>query len=379
MKKLLNNKKLLAGIIILIIVLIVGIIFFSTREVVIDSKDELYEAIDNTLKLNSFKLSKSDEFARISQEVLVERNTEVGNIELVKYCDYETKSCDRGDKYTIAGFDVLDDDDMVYDNNDDRYHYYYKYGEVLFEIPGDDELVNKFLKKLKTYYYTKKNNEYTLKLEKNEDEEFNLLLRYFMLFYLYDDVNTDLKITLKNGYINTIKIPFVYESEIDESRSVCYLEITLEDYNNVNIKIPEKMKKSLARNYYNFVNYGFNLPASCDDSNGNCNGIKTYNDVTNVCSNGDSKISLNAGAGDDYVYQVYFNISDCNGNEEKKELYIKNTSEDFNPLSDHKNDVYNLYDKETKELIGKLTYDGKNTMKIFDSQFYDGDYVNNDD
>lgn len=166
MKKLLNNKKLLTGIMILIIVLIVGIIFFSTREVVIDSKDELYEAIDNTLKLNSFKLSESDEFARISQEVLVERNTEVGNISLVKYCDYETKSCDRGDKYTIAGFDVLDDDDMVYDNNDDRYHYYYKYGEVLFEIPGDDELVNKFLKKLKTYYYTKKNNEYTLKLEK---------------------------------------------------------------------------------------------------------------------------------------------------------------------------------------------------------------------
>lgn len=379
MKKLLNNKKLLTGIMILIIVLIVGIIFFSTREVVIDSKDELYEAIDNTLKLNSFKLSESDEFARISQEVLFERNTEVGNISLVKYCDYETKSCDRGEKYTIAGFDVLDDDDMVFDNNDDRYHYYYKYGVVLFEIPGKDELVNKLLKKLQMYYYTKKNNEYTLKLDKNEDEEFNLLLRYFMLSYFYIDANTDVKIILKNGYINTIKIPFVYESEIDESRSVHYLEITLEDYNNVNIKIPEKMKKSLARNYYNFVNYGFNLPASCDDSNGNCNGIKTYNDVTNVCSNGDSKISLNAGAGDDYVYQVYFNISDCNGNEEKKELYIKNTSEDFNPLSDHKNDVYNLYDKETKELIGKLTYDGKNTMKIFDSQLYNGDYVNNDD
>ena len=39
---------------------------------------------------------------------------------------------------------------------------------------------------------------------------------------------------------------------------------------------------------------------------------------------------------------------------------------------------YILYEKETNELIGKFTYDGSNTMKIFDSQNYNGNYVKGD-
>ncbi len=391
MKKILNNKKLLAGIISLIVVLIAGILFLSTRKIYSDSTKELYKAIDNTLKLNSFRLSitemsePTNMFKQIyDKEIYVERNTEAGTIEYSKRCtirngyfdsylDFDSY-CEEG-KYMIAGIEVLKDDKFVFNNEEDNYHYYYNYqyglkysfnedDEYQYKYNGYGELVNNLLKKLKTYKHKKVNNVYTLELEK--DEELSTILNRFRLNFIEDKAYINMYLRIRNGYISSITMP------INES-SVKQLIIYLYDYDNVAEQIPDKIKKSLAHNYYNFVIYGVGQDKSQTYDIGSNNDLKTYIEKTKVCPNGENKISFNVGQ--EFGYKAYFEMNDCNGNKEIKELYIKNTSEDFNPLSNHKDDVYNLYDKETNKLIGKFKYDGNNTMKIFDSQNYNGDYV----
>lgn len=370
-----NNKKVLIGFTSAIVVLIVVILILV---LVLTSTKELYKAFDNTLNLKSYKLSVLNEAWFEENEVIyVEKNTELGTIEF----DEEASFRDDG-AYHIAGIEVLEDDKFVFDNEEDNYYYYYSGSNVSTGITEYDGLVKNLLKKLKTYKYKKKNNEYTLKLEK--DEELNEIFSEIIPYYMNDQAFPSMQISIKDGYINTIRIPCayydeneVYYEETDEG-TYEYIIITLDNYNEVEIEIPNKIKKSLARNYYNFIVYG-DGPFESDDKYYaiNKNSTKNYENKGNTCSDGESKISFNVG---DYngFYEVYFEINDCNGNKEYKELYIKNTSEDFNPLSNHKDDVYNLYDKETNELIGKFTYDGSNTMKIFDSQNYSGNYVKGD-
>lgn len=373
-KNILNNKKILIGFISAIVVLIFVILILVS--VLTSQKNyntkELYKAFDNTLNLKSYKLSALNEAWFEKKEVIyVERNTEFGTIEF----DEETSFHDDG-VYHIAGIEVLEDDKFVFDNEEDNYYYYYSGSNVFTSIIEYDGLVNNLLKKLKTYKFKRKNNEYILTLKK--DEELNSILSEIIPYTLEEQAYPNIQITIKDGYINTIKLPYayydknkVYYEKTDEG-TYKYIIITLDDYNNVEIEIPDKIKKSLARNYYNFIVYGFESDDEYYATNNNL--TKKYKENTNICSNGENKISFNVGNSSGF-YEVYFEIKDCSGNKEYKELYIKNTSEDFNPLSDHKDDVYNLYDKETNELIGKFTYDGNNTMKIFDSEIYNGNYV----
>lgn len=367
-----KNKKLIIGIISgIVLLIIISVILIS----ILTSTKELYKAFDNTLNLKSYKLSVLNETWFEENEVIyVERNTEAGTIEF----DEEASFHDDG-AYHIAGIEVLEDDKFVFDNEEDNYYYYYSGSNVSTSIIEYDGLVNNLLEKLKTYKYKKKNNEYTLKLKK--DEELNSILSEIIPYSVEEQAYPNMQITIKDGYINTIKLPYAYYDENDiyyeetDEGAYKYIIITLDDYNEVEIEIPDEIKKSLARNYYNFIIYG-DGPFESDDKYYaiNHNLTKTYKEKTNICPNGENKISFNVGT-DNGFYDVYFIINDCNGNKEYKELYIKNTSEDFNPLSDHKDDAYKLYDKETNELIGKFTYDGNNTMKIFDSQNYNGNYV----
>jgi len=375
LKNILNNKKLLIGIISGIALLIIIAVVLT---LILTSTKELYKAFNNTLNLKSYKLSVLNEAWFEENEVIyVEKNTEAGTIEY----DEDASFHDDG-AYHIAGIEVLEDDKFVFDNEEDNYYYYYSGSNVSTSIIEYDGLVNNLLEKLKTYKYKKKNNEYTLKLEK--DEELSLILSEIIPYSVEEQAYPNMQITIKDGYINTIKIPYayyeeneIYYEETDEG-IYKYIVITLDDYNKVEIEIPDEIKKSLARNYYNFIIYG-DGPFESEDKYyaTNNNLTKTYKEKTNICPNGENKLSFNVG-NDNGFYEVYFEIKDCSGNREYKELYIKNTSEDFNPLSNHKDDVYNLYDKETNELVGKFTYDGSNTMKIFDSQNYNGSYVKGD-
>lgn len=400
MKKLLNNKKLLAGIIILIIILIVGIIFFSTRKINIKSKNNksnslddstevIYKAIDKTLYLDSFKLYISDDYSNDYKRISVERDTEAGTMEASKTCffGYNTvyiDDCEEEEEYSVNGALVEKDDEFVFNNESDNYHYYYQWGYASGYSRGYDKLLNNLLEKLKTYKYKKTNNEYLYDeyiFEPGNDKELGSILNELGMGNIEDQTFPYVYVTTSSGYINNIKVPYAYyydngiEYEPTVYSNISYFEISLIYLYHDKIEIPDKIKSSLAHNYYNFVTYGFDQ----SQSNGAHNSLKTYVDKTKVCPNGESKISFNVGH--DIDYKVYFEFYDCSESNESisfKKLYIKNTSEDFNPLSNHKDDVYNLYDKETNKLIGKLKYDGNNTMTIFDSQGYNGNYVNND-
>lgn len=369
-----KNKKILIVIISAIILLIIISVALDS---ILSSTKELDKVFDNTLNLKSYKLSiLSDTWYKEGEDevIYVERDTEAGTIE----------HDDEYGAYHIAGIEVLENDKFVFNNEEDNYYYYYDGSNVLTSTIEYDGLLNKLLEKLKTYKYKKKNNEYVLNLDEDKDKELSSILSEIIPHTTEDQVYPSIQITIKDGYINTIKVPDAYyvkneihyEETTEENNS--YIIINLDNYNEVEIEIPDKIKKSLARNYYNFIIYG-NGPFKSDDKYYaiNNNLTKNYKDQNNVCANGENKISFNVGSSNGF-YEVYFKINDCKGNKEYKELYIKNTSKDFNPLADHKDDVYNLYDKETNELIGKFTYDGSNTMKIFDSKNYSGNYVKED-
>lgn len=374
-----KNKKILIVIISAIILLIIiSVSLYS----ILSSTKELDKVFDNTLNLKSYKLFiLSDTWYKEGEDevIYVERDTEAGTIEH----DEKALFSEYG-AYHIAGIEVLENDKFVFNNEEDNFYYYYDGSNVLTSTIEYDGLLNKLLEKLKTYKYKKKNNEYVLILDEDKDKELSSILSEIIPHTTEDQVYPSIQITIKDGYINTIKVPDAYyvkneihyEETTEENNS--YIIINLDNYNEVEIEIPDKIKKSLARNYYNFIIYG-NGPFKSDDKYYaiNNNLTKNYKDQNNVCVNGENKISFNVGSSNGF-YEVYFKINDCKGNKEYKKLYIKNTSKDFNPLADHKDDVYNLYDKETNELIGKFTYDGSNTMKIFDSKNYSGNYVKED-
>jgi hypothetical protein len=378
--KIFKNKKILIGAISGIVALIIVVILFAIRSnTPTISINDLYNAFDNTLNLKSYMLSiSSDSWDKINstnEKIYVERETEMGTIEYDEVAAFH-----EGGAYHIAGIEVLEDDKFVFDNEDDNYYYYYEGSNVYTSVIEYDGLVTKLLEKLKTYKFEKKNNEYILVLE--QDEELSSILNVIMPESM-NRAYPSIQIAIKDGYINTIKIPdakyfdedtISYNETSEGAQS--YIIINLDSYNKVEIELPDKIKTSLARNYYNFIIYG-DGPFESDDKYYaiNKNSRKIYKEKTNICPNGESKISFYLGS-DNGVYKPYFWIlNDCNGKGKYKELYIKNTSKEFNPLSNHKDDIYNLYDKKTNELIGKFTYDGNNTITIFDSQNYSGNYV----
>lgn len=350
-----NNKKFVLIAVIMFILIIILLIFLYVNRGI-----SLKNEIERTINLKSYELKVNDVF---DEDILIDTTNDIGKIE------YDTNN----NQYSIDNVEVVEEDkvfggkDEVLDKitNEDKYFYWYDGCNVStdFESNNHGKLI-KLLKELKDYDYKKGDNVYTISIEKAHDKKlYNAISDFHNLTSSEEIVYTSIEIDITNNYIKTITINYD-----GGDPTVDALKITFDKYNSVSIDIPNEIKESLAKNYFAFLTYGVESTEVFNN-----NQEKTYEKVDSKCINGNNSTSISIGS-DSGFFNAYFTIDNCDGKTEEKKIYLKNATTDFNLKSNHDNDIYVMYDYNTKSQIGKFTYDKDGIIKVFDAGSYNGEY-----
>lgn len=357
-----NSKKENAWILITIVLLIISVI--AVALVLVLGKDNssnksnnIKELINNTLNLESYVLTikhVDSDFNTELNKYSIEVNKK-DNVILDKDASFSTYG-----KFTINGYEVVENNKFVQEGFDDNYYYYYDGCNVSDSNRGNVAVdIDSLLVQIKDYSFKKDKEKYTHDIT-NENE----LKQLISDFDYVGDSQEYLKISLtfSDKYIDTINIEL----------SSRYIEIKISDYNLTEIVIPDEVKKSLAHNYFDFIAYGEDYDDKYYALNRNRENIYQGSEL---CPDGASKINLVVKSNSGF-FEEYIETNDCNGNKEQYEVYIKNTTTNYLISDDHSKDVYIIYDQITNQKIGKLSYDKSNDIiKIYDSEKYNGEFT----
>ena len=364
-----KNKKMIIALsavgVILIIVLVLLFGKTKSNESYL-SNEEVNKKIDNTINLDSFKVTYAQ------QDVGFDNKVEKYSVV------YDKKSPDglviydqKEEAYSLNGVEILEYDRFSFKDHEDNFFHYYPGCNIVsgnaIDTPAS---LFEVLKELKNLTFEYKDDQYMYDVETNSVVQENKVWSGNLLRYIGLVVN--------DNYIETI----IYHYYFDDDKEIAEMDnfYNFSEYNNVSISIPDEIKTSLAHNLYDMISYGEDNE-SWDKSNRNGNN---FFDSSEKCSNGKSKTTFEIR---NYNGFFYSNITkqDCSTqtyysgqtyeSDILKELFIKNTTTNHSLDADHSNDIYVMYDKKTFAEVGRFKYNEKNNTIDVTSGDYKGIYT----